>query len=135
MGELGREREVLGMTRFLARVISKMARSYSKMGGPTEKQVWRKNRLLRFGEKTGFSPSHVCPSLGRKNNLDLHLVLLIKARCVSGSHRPTYARPGLILHWESLRGRKQYGCNLDLRAHLDAAFEKYTHFHSDCVFA
>lgn len=33
---------------FLARVISKMARSYSKMGGPTEKQVWRKNRLLAF---------------------------------------------------------------------------------------
>lgn len=86
-------------------------------------------------EKEVFSPSRVCPSLGHRNNLDLHLVLLLKGRCIWGSHCPTYARPRLFLHGESLGGRQQNGCSLDLGAHLDAAFEKYTHFHSDCVFA
>lgn len=47
-GGAGERERGVRMTRFLARVIGKMARSYSKMGGPTEKQVWRKNRLLAF---------------------------------------------------------------------------------------
>lgn len=47
-GGAGERERGVRMTRFLARVIGKMARSYSKMGGPTAKQVWRKKQASRL---------------------------------------------------------------------------------------